>query len=418
MVTRLLLDDESGATAVVIGLSMTALLGFAGMGVDIGVWYSDKRAAQAAADSAAYSAAVDYGANDTTAGAETAGRAVAARDGYTNGSGGVTVTVNSPPTSGTHKTTTGAMEVIVTKSESLFFSSLFLNSASVSARAVAVPGTSGGGGSPCILAKNNMSASNGITINLSACGVQDNGTSSSALSVVGGASITAQTVAVVGGITMNNGGSITATTKTTGAPAVADPYANISVPTAGSCTSQVLPGYGTATLNPGTFCSGLSIGNGLQVTMTPGVYIIEGSGYSQQGGTTVNATGGVTLVLVNSGGNYAVANIANGSTLNITAPSTGATAGMAIMQDPNQNSSTINGEINNIAGGASVNVVGALYFPNETVDFSNGTTNNSKCTQLIAYNIVFTGGADFSNNCAGVGTTSIGAGATTTALVE
>ena len=123
MVTRNLLRDESGATAVVIGLSMTALMGFAGMGVDIGVWYSDKRAAQAAADSAAYSAAVDYGASDTTAGAETAARAVAAQDGYTSGSGGVTVAVSSPPTTGTHTTTaTGAMEVIVTKTESLFFS--------------------------------------------------------------------------------------------------------------------------------------------------------------------------------------------------------------------------------------------------------------------------------------------------------
>ena len=48
-----LAGDRSGATAVVIGLTMTVLLGFVGLAVDAGVWYADRRSAQGAADSAA-----------------------------------------------------------------------------------------------------------------------------------------------------------------------------------------------------------------------------------------------------------------------------------------------------------------------------------------------------------------------------
>src|SRR5205807_7026065 len=42
----------------------------------------------------------------------------AQRNGFTNGSNGVVVTVNAPPTSGSNKSATGAVEVIVTKTQS------------------------------------------------------------------------------------------------------------------------------------------------------------------------------------------------------------------------------------------------------------------------------------------------------------
>src|SRR5580658_7820360 len=92
--------DESGASAMVVGLSMTAMLGFAGMAVDVGVWYADRRTVQDAADSAAFSGAKDLYAGDTTAGAQANAIAVATQYGYTNAVGGATVTVNSPPASG------------------------------------------------------------------------------------------------------------------------------------------------------------------------------------------------------------------------------------------------------------------------------------------------------------------------------
>ena len=110
-VAAALARDRSGATAVVIGLTMTALLGFVGLAVDVGVWYADRRAAQGAADSAAYSAAIDIAGGDTVSGARTAAKAITAQYGLTDGAGGVTVTVNSPPAAGPHTSTTGAVEV-------------------------------------------------------------------------------------------------------------------------------------------------------------------------------------------------------------------------------------------------------------------------------------------------------------------
>jgi hypothetical protein len=150
--------------------------------------------------------------------------------------------------------------------------------------------------------------------------------------------------------------------------------------------------------------------------MSPGVYIINGGSFAPAGGTTVNGDG-VTIVLTGSSSTgYATAQIGNGVTLNLTAPNdpTMATQGIAIMQDPNAPS----GVTNNIAGGANLNITGAMVFPSQIVDFSNGSSNNSACTQLIAYQVQFTGGTQFGNNCAGTGTRPIGATSTIVKLVQ
>ncbi len=428
-----LVRDETGVTAVVIGLSMTALMGFAGLAVDAGSWYSDKRTAQGAVDSAAYSAAVDYATGDSATGVTAAAKAIAAQYGLTDGSRGVTVTVNQPPSSGSHTATAGAVEVIVHKAESLFLASLYMNSAAITARAVAVAGSGGGAIGPyCVLALDTTPATsvataafditNGANLDLSACGVQVNATGPDSLVMSGGAKLTAKTVSVGGNYSITNGASMTVTgTTTTSAPSVADPYASVTMPTAGGCsqTNATYGGGGTFTISPGTYCNGLNIANGATVTMNPGVYVINGNdasgnGFDLQGGATVNATSGVTIVLTGSGSNYANMNIANGTTLNLTAPTSGATAGMAFFQDRNTPSS----RTETFAGGSSAKIVGALYFPSQFVSFSNGSSNNGSCTQLIANRINYTGGSKFGNNCSGTGVKGIGAAATAPTLVE
>jgi len=418
-----LVRDEAGVTAVVIGLSMTVLMGFAGLAVDMGIWYSDRRAAQGAADSAAYSGAIDLGAGDTATGVTAAAKAIAAQYGLVHGSGGVTVTVNQPPASGSHTTTTGAVEVIIQKTESRFFASFFLNSAAVAARAVAVAGSSGG--KYCVLALDSSAATsvntaaiditNGADLDLSQCGVQVNASGADALYLTGGAKLDATTVSVVGTYTVNNGArlNVTGSTTTSAAP-VADPYAGVAVPTPGACAAtNSYGGGGTFTISPGTFCNGLSISNGANVTMSPGVYIIDRGSFAVSGGANLNASSGVTIVLTSSSGsNYATTSIDNGTKVTLTAPTSGPTSGLAIMQDPRAASTGAD----NFAGGTQLNVTGALYFPSQMVNFSNGSANNSYCTQLIAYRINYTGGSKFGNNCSGTGVTGIGQ--TATVLVE
>jgi len=417
---RHLLGDEFGASAMVVGLSMSALLGAAGMAVDAGVWYSDRRSVQGAADAAAFSGAKDIYAGGTATQAKANATAVLAQYGFTNGVGGVTVTVNTPPASGPNSGSTSAVEVVVSKNESLFFSSFVRSAASVGARAVATSGSSAGGGF-CVLALDTTPAttvdtagidlSNGADIDLSQCGLQINASGSDALVVSGGAKLDANTLSIVGTFTQNNGGKINVTgTTTTGATAISDPYASVATPTPSGCLQNNYSASGT--IGPGTYCNGLLIANGASATMTSGTYIIDRGTFEVSGGGTLTASSGVTIVLTSStASNYATMKIDNGANVTITALNSGATSGLAIMQDRNTPYSTVT-----IEGGSKMKVTGALYFPTQMVDFANGSTNNSTCTQLIAYRVNYAGGSKFGNTCAGVGVTAIGG--SSTALVE
>jgi len=449
---RRFVDDRRGVTAIILALSLTAMLGFAGLAVDASLWYLDKRSALGAADSAAFTAAVTYDA-DVTAGetaaaavtnAKVAAQAVSATYGYANGSDGVAVTINEPPTTGSHTspgTGSEAFEVIIAKPETLFFSALFVSGVTVKARSVSEVTITGGGtgvaGGGCIeqfAPSGSTSMSNGVSVNLKSCALYGNGTGSAALSVTGGATLTADGISLVGGISKNNGGAINNSgTTLTGQSAAADPYSSYTVsaaetasaseaPTtaAGSCpnttpTSYSTPGR-TTTLSPGFYCGGLSASNNNNIIMSPGIYVIDGGSFSLQGGITVTATGGVTILLTGSGSNYATANIANGVTLNLNAPSTGPTAGLAIYGDPNAPLSNTS----SMAGGASMVVNGTIYMKSQTVDFTNGSTNAASCTNLIVGSVVFSGSNTFSNNCSGYGVKGIGVtpAVTTISIVE
>jgi hypothetical protein len=51
--------DERGVSAIMVALSLTVLVGFAGLGVETGLWYSIKRQNQSADAAAALSAAYE-----------------------------------------------------------------------------------------------------------------------------------------------------------------------------------------------------------------------------------------------------------------------------------------------------------------------------------------------------------------------
>lgn len=133
---RSLGSDRGGAVAVMFALSATVLIGFVGLGAEVALWYIDKRAAQGAADTAAYSALIAYHAGDTADFADTA-RAVAAQYGFINTAGGVSVAINQPPQSGPYSSDPTAIEVVISVPEIPLFSKFFLAAPGVAARAVA-----------------------------------------------------------------------------------------------------------------------------------------------------------------------------------------------------------------------------------------------------------------------------------------
>lgn len=121
-----LLRDQSGSTSVLIALLLPVMVGFVGLGIDVGLWYQQARTAQNAADSAALSAAFD-GSHDSAL-------AVALAYHLRDGVDGVRVTTHQlRPKQGD-----SAVEISIERPTPRLFSRLFLRQArSIRVHAVA-----------------------------------------------------------------------------------------------------------------------------------------------------------------------------------------------------------------------------------------------------------------------------------------
>jgi Flp pilus assembly protein TadG len=410
-----LADDTSGATAIVAALVSTVLIGFVGLGTETGLWYYKHRSMQAAADSGAVGAAVAVQAGNPSYAAEA--KAAAAKYGFTDAAAGTTVTVNKPPVSGNFKGNASAVEVIVQQPQTALFSSLFLASGpTISARAVAIQGAPG---TDCVLALDTgASAStfgNGTTdVNLVACGLAVNSNSPSALNLVGGATLTADSASIVGGYVDSGQATITTTHGIkTGADSVVNPYANLTIPSYSGCTGAVPAAHQTLTLTGGAvYCNGFSLNAGMTLNLNDGVYVIDQGSLTVNGNATLNVNNATVILTSSTGSNYATVTINGGANVNVTAPTTGPTAGMAFWQDAN----APKGTVDKFAGGATQNIEGAVYLPNQIISFAGGTQTGGGCIQLVADEIRFVGNSNLEINCTGKGTRAIGS--STAKLVE
>ena len=172
---RCLPGDRRGVTAVITALGATALIGFTGLGIDVASWQVTLRRMQGAADQAVFAAALASGAGETRTNFTTDAKAVTASHGFVDGQASVTVSVNQPPSQGSHTSDSSALEVIIQQPQALMFTGLFLASPlAVTARAVAL--ASGNG---CVFFLNPASTT-GVTVNgnasvmLSSCSLYDN----------------------------------------------------------------------------------------------------------------------------------------------------------------------------------------------------------------------------------------------------
>jgi Flp pilus assembly protein TadG len=405
---------SSGSVAIQVGLLLTVLIGFVALGTEVVALLMTSRRMQVAADSAALAAVKARTTGYPTAYADEA-IALARTAGFAQGQSGTTVTVNSPPQSGNYTSKSNAVEVIIVQPQTVMFVSLFRGGTlDLTARSV---GTVGGTGLCALALDGSASAaiqvSNGATVNLRDCGIGANSTSNSAISVTGAATLTTSSLSVVGNYTVSNGGilNVSGATKA-GADATADPYEGRAVPTPGTCLPGGTISNKTVALPAGTYCSGISLTNASTVTLN-GIYILKDSNFSIAGGSRISGTATIVLTGTGTGSKIGTVTIGNGSTTNIAAPTTGPTAGMVFFQDRRAPSSGVN----DFVGGTSNTLNGALYFPKQIVNYSNGSSTGATCTQLIARKIVFKGGTTFNLNCDSSGTTPMG-GSNTAQLVE
>jgi hypothetical protein len=162
---------------------------------------------------------------------------------------------------------------------------------------------------------------------------------------------------------------------TTHAASVADPFAFLAALSYTSGSEIDLSGNQTLTINPGTFSS-INVSGHAQLTMMPGTYIIGSGGFTVSGGATVTGT---KVLVYNTG----ALNVSGNASVNLTAPTAGEYAGMAIFQDRNDAAGVT------ISGNAELNLHGSFLYDADTqsVDTVSGNATVEASLNVDELNI-------------------------------
>lgn len=460
---RRLRRDERGSVLAYM-VVIPVLAGALAIGVETGELYRVKHQMQGAADDAVLVAAFDI-INGKSASATADAIYEAQRSGFTNGAGTVTVSVNTPPTQGPNVATQGAVEVVITKTQSLSFVSVLSPTSggyALTARAVAVPVATTTNGTTttttstssvgCMVA---LTPNNEQGISLSSF---NNFTGDCALISNATATGTTASTASIGISSFNNftlsgdgmiwsRGSLFAgsynhftpnATQINQTSTIADPYSGLGAPSPGTCTytNYVEPSGSDLTLLPGTYCGGLSITSKSNVYFTAGTYYISNGDLVIRSDNNVscsncNASGsgagagsGTTFVLTQTSGNNSdIGGVSITSENNITlnAPNSGTYKGVLFYQDlrvaPGTMAST--SKIFTLSSLNNATLSGAVYFPNNAINISRinniGGTSSTGCTIWVGRYLKFSSyNNNFKGGCSTFGTTPVGIQTTTT----
>ena len=391
-------SDERGAFAAIAAISMPVAISAAVLGAEVGLYAFRHQAMQGAADAAAITGIVSAA---TGASLVTQARAVAAAQGFVHGASEVTVTINSPPTSGAYTTRTGAVEAIVSQPQQPILAKVF-SSATISVRARAVAILNPGGA--CLLALN-RTADNAIevkgaaTVTLTGCDAFSNSNSTNAITAGGSSALSANRALAVGSIPTSNNITTSSGTPKGGQTAALDPYATKNFDAFNGC-AQSYKG-GNVTLQPGVYCNDVSLVAGATVSMAPGVYYFDSSDLKVAGNATLTGTG-VTLVFTSSKGrNYGGASISSNAIINLSAPTSGPTAGIVLFGDRAMPLDSPQTKSFVLTGGGTQQWTGAIYLPRNNITYAGGSSGGAGCTQIIASMVTFTGTSNLSMSCAG-----------------
>jgi Flp pilus assembly protein TadG len=397
--------DESGQASVFMILFMgIVMLGFLGFSVDVGYFFHEKRMAQAAADAAAVAAAEEDGYAGDSGNAQAAANAAATMNGFDTGaaSNPATVTLTSP-TSGNYSSQGSAtspqgwIQATVSKPVPGFFLSAFNHNSNLMTVSASATAGEGQVSSTCVCLEGpsikDLNMSNNSKLTATGCGVTLDSNSSTAASIVGSASVNAQTLGSVstnwyGTGNINNGGSVTSNTKVIEGLSTSCAPTMPAVPTYPACVSDPVPNGGgnKYTVGPANASSsicynGLTVGgNGNTVTLNPGIYVINGGSLHFESGTNKGGTG-VFFYLMNN----AALTIDNGATPTLTSPSSGTYSGIVFWQAASDTQTL------NVQGGSTMVLNGAIFAPGAGITMANGS-GSTVSSDIVAQSLTMAGG--------------------------
>jgi Flp pilus assembly protein TadG len=388
--------DEAGVVAIMFALMFPVLAAMVALGIDVGFWYSAKRGLQNAADAAAVAGGHELRLGNSTTVAESTALQEATRNGFDSGTG--TITVSSPPGSGSYTGSSLAVEVSLSNPGMTFFSQLVMDfTPTINARAVAILGSDS---DACVLALSGtvakaVSASGNPAIVFDGCQVASNSSAANAIYVGGSATLEADCATTVGGVSGDL--DLDCSSAATGTRAVDDPYADLPSPTITGCdeTGYSVNSGGSEAISPGTYCNGFTIRGGGEVTLAAGTYVIDGGSFKINGGGILTGSN-VTFIFANG----ATADVAGGAEVTLSASTTGDYAGIVFFQDED----TVSGTNNKFNGGSTMSINGAMYFPSQDVEFTGGASiGGPDCTLIVAQSVGFGGNANLQSDCDGLG---------------
>ena len=413
-----LAGDRRGNVLAIAGAALPLLVGAAGLATDTINWTLWKRELQRAADSAAIAGVYELSAGATEAEAE----AAVGHDLTINQHTGMELVATYPKVEflGDDGQMRDRVEVVLAVKKKLPFSSLFMADApTIIARATAA--TVPIGNDPCVHALETSAAQSGIMItgnaeiNMPDCTLHSNSPSSNNSAYATGSSdVIADTVSAVGGIQQSANWDVNSYDPY--APSIDDPFKSVTPdPADMRCAgNNVTKGKNTewvpSELNENTNLSNsldnngnqancfssLSVGSNQTLTLPAGTYYINGGNANIQGNISCS---GCTIVLTNIDpaptatiGSFDVNASAQ---LNLTAPTSGTYKGIAVYQDRRAQDGP--SKTNKINGNSDSVITGALYFPNQELDY-NGTGNTTAvCTLFVSRRIKFSGNSATSN---------------------
>lgn len=385
------LKDASGSAAIMIALVMPIFIGGLGFGVETGYWYFNHRKLQNAADVAAYAAATELRAGHSRAQQGLAAVDAATRTGYVASRG--TIISNWPPDDGAYLGDAAAVEISVEERLPRMFSAIFLDGdVSISGRAVARVSE---GVPTCVLALE-PTAAGAVTFTgstdtiLVGCNVHSNSISANSAVVTGSADVQTDCLSTSGNVRVSASLSLTnCVAPYEHADVVPDPYAAIAAPAVppGGLPSPANTPQSHITISPGTYNSLDLKGT---VHLNPGVYVLKGDLKINAQATVTGE--GVTIYFNGS----SKADFDGGASIQLSAPSAGAYAGMLFFGARNANN-----VVHKINGNSSSHFNGAIYARDSQIQMNGGGRSVGGCTQVVARTIVFSGNSQVGMDCTG-----------------
>jgi hypothetical protein len=180
-----------------------------------------------------------------------------------------------------------------------------------------------------------------------------------------------------------------------------DPLAYVPPPSFGTCQFINKSVTNATTLQPGTYCGGLTINTSSAVVLSPGMYVITGNLYIN--GPNLTGTG-VTFFMTQGGGySYGVCTISNVNA-RLSAPTTGTWQGIFFFADRNMVPGQVELALSN--WNPSSKVDGILYLVGQELTVSNIPLQGNNYVGIVAdwmsiQNTGFTPSADYSTLAGG-----------------